>query len=139
MVCAETTHGHFSGEHHAVPTASKPDFEAITGTEQVAAVVYLSIFRRGSDVSMSMLAASVRRKRLFATAAVAAVLYTVAVLGRRGAPFGGFMSTMRGQFAPKRSCGSWRALGAARVGLKLTLVCQLHTIVESVRDLRRQG
>ena len=26
MVCAETTHGHFSGEHHAVPTASKPDF-----------------------------------------------------------------------------------------------------------------
>ena len=26
MVCAETTHGHFSREHHAVPTASKSDF-----------------------------------------------------------------------------------------------------------------
>jgi 2-methylcitrate dehydratase PrpD len=57
------------------------------------------------------------------------------------APFGGFMSTMRGQFAPEtilRDLGArWEA---ARVGLKPYASCaSSHTIVESVRDLRRQG
>jgi 2-methylcitrate dehydratase PrpD len=57
------------------------------------------------------------------------------------APFGGFMSTMRGQFAPEtilRDLGArWEA---ARVGLKPYASCaSSHTIVESLRDLRRQG
>src|SRR6266705_2743982 len=60
---------------------ASPIFEADEqGTEPGCLLwYYLSIFRRGG--SMSMLAASVRRKRLFATATVAAALYTVAVLG----------------------------------------------------------
>jgi aconitate decarboxylase len=57
------------------------------------------------------------------------------------APFGGFMSTMQGQFAPEtilQDLGTrWEA---ARVGLKLYASCaSSHTIVDSVRDLRRQG
>jgi aconitate decarboxylase len=57
------------------------------------------------------------------------------------APFGGFMSTMRGQFAPEtilQDLGArWEA---ARVGLKAYASCaSSHTIVDSVRDLRRQG
>jgi aconitate decarboxylase len=57
------------------------------------------------------------------------------------APFGGFMSTMRGQFAPEtilQDLGArWEA---ARVGLKPYASCaSSHTLVDSVRDLRRQG
>jgi 2-methylcitrate dehydratase PrpD len=57
------------------------------------------------------------------------------------APFGGFMSTMRGQFAPETILHD---LGArwetAQVGLKLYASCaSSHTIVDSVRDLRRRG
>jgi 2-methylcitrate dehydratase PrpD len=57
------------------------------------------------------------------------------------APFGGFMSTMRGQFAPETIL---QDLGArwevARVGLKPYASCaSSHTIVDSVRDLRRRG
>jgi aconitate decarboxylase len=57
------------------------------------------------------------------------------------APFGGFMSTMQGQFAPEtilQDLGShWEA---ARVGLKPYASCaSSHTIVDSVRDLRQRG
>jgi len=57
------------------------------------------------------------------------------------APFGGFMSTMRGQFAPETIL---QDLGArwevALVGLKPYASCaSSHTIVDSVRDLRRRG
>jgi len=57
------------------------------------------------------------------------------------APFGGFMSTMQGQFAPETILENlgvqWEA---ARVGLKPYASCaSSHTIVDSVRDLRRRG
>jgi len=57
------------------------------------------------------------------------------------APFGGFMSTMQGQFAPEtilQDLGArWEA---ARVGLKPYASCaSSHTIVDSIRDLRRRG
>jgi aconitate decarboxylase len=57
------------------------------------------------------------------------------------APFGGFMNTMRGQFPPETILQDlgvrWEA---ARVGLKPYASCaSSHTIVDSVRDLRRRG
>jgi aconitate decarboxylase len=57
------------------------------------------------------------------------------------APFGGFMSTMQGQFAPETILQDlgvrWEA---ARAGLKPYASCaSSHTIVDSVRDLRRRG
>jgi 2-methylcitrate dehydratase PrpD len=57
------------------------------------------------------------------------------------APFGGFMSTMQGQFAPETILQDLGACWeAARVGLKPYASCaSSHTIVDSVRDLRRQG
>jgi 2-methylcitrate dehydratase PrpD len=57
------------------------------------------------------------------------------------APFGGFMSTMQGQFAPETILQDLGACWeAARVGLKPYASCaSSHTIVDSVRDLRCQG
>jgi aconitate decarboxylase len=57
------------------------------------------------------------------------------------APFGGFMSTMQGQFSAEtilQDLGvSWEA---ARVGLKPYASCaSSHTIVDCVRDLRQRG
>ena len=57
------------------------------------------------------------------------------------APFGGFMSTMQGQFEPETILQDlgvrWEA---TRVGLKPYASCaSSHTIVDSVRDLRRRG
>src|SRR5262249_5068326 len=57
------------------------------------------------------------------------------------APFGGFMSTMQGQFAPATILDDlgerWETTG---VGLKPYAACaSSHTIVDSVRDLRRRG
>jgi aconitate decarboxylase len=57
------------------------------------------------------------------------------------APFGGFMSTMQGQFDPETILENlgvqWEA---ARVGLKPYASCaSSHTIVDSVCDLRRRG
>ena len=57
------------------------------------------------------------------------------------APFGGFLSTMQGQFAPETIVQDlgvrWEA---AQVGLKPYASCaSSHTIVDSVRDLRRRG
>lgn len=57
------------------------------------------------------------------------------------APFGGFMSTMHGQFAPDTVLdGLGVRWETARVGLKPYASCaSSHTIVDSVRDLRRRG
>src|SRR5262249_29369857 len=57
------------------------------------------------------------------------------------APFGGFMSTMQGQFAPATILDDlgerWETTG---VGLKPYAACaSSDTIVDSVRDLRRRG
>jgi aconitate decarboxylase len=57
------------------------------------------------------------------------------------APFGGFMSTLHGQFAPDtilQDLGTcWET---ARVGLKPYASCaSSHTIVDSVRELRQRG
>src|SRR5690349_21340575 len=57
------------------------------------------------------------------------------------APFGGFMSTLHGQFAPNTILDDlgicWET---ARVGLKPYASCaSSHTIVDSIRELRRRG
>jgi 2-methylcitrate dehydratase PrpD len=57
------------------------------------------------------------------------------------APFGGFMSTLRGQFDPSTILdglgGSWET---ARVGLKAYAACaSAHTIIDGIRDLRGRG
>jgi len=57
------------------------------------------------------------------------------------APFGGFMSTLRGQSDPSTILdglgGSWET---ARVGLKAYAACaRAHTIIDGIRELRGRG
>ena len=57
------------------------------------------------------------------------------------APFGGFMSTLRGQSDPSTILddlgGSWET---ARVGLKAYAACaSAHTIIDGIRELRGRG
>jgi aconitate decarboxylase len=57
------------------------------------------------------------------------------------APFGGFMSTLKGQFAPETVLiglgDSWET---ARVGFKAYAACaSAHTTIDSVRELRSRG
>jgi 2-methylcitrate dehydratase PrpD len=57
------------------------------------------------------------------------------------APFGGFMSTLKGQFAPEtiltRLGDNWET---ARVGLKAYAACaSAHTTIDGVRELRNRG
>jgi 2-methylcitrate dehydratase PrpD len=57
------------------------------------------------------------------------------------APFGGFMSTLKGQFAPETMLtGLGENWEIARVGLKAYAACaSAHTTIDGVRELRSRG
>jgi 2-methylcitrate dehydratase PrpD len=57
------------------------------------------------------------------------------------APFGGFMSTLKGQFAPETVLiGLGEVWETARVGLKAYAACaSAHTTIDGVRELRSRG